>query len=60
MGTGVYAAGTLMFPDERGEQDDRTVRIAKTHGVWVALGQLRRGDRWRLRHAGRQFGDLGS
>jgi hypothetical protein len=28
----VYVAGTLMFPDERGKQDDRAVRIAKPTG----------------------------
>jgi hypothetical protein len=37
LGMEVYIAGTLMFPDEQGKQDDRAVRIAKTYGVWVAL-----------------------
>ncbi len=40
LGMDVYVAGTLMFPDERGKQDDRAVRIAKTHGVWVALASF--------------------
>ena len=44
----VYVAGTLMFPDERGKQDDRAVSIAKTHGVWVALASFAGADRWRF------------
>jgi predicted amidohydrolase len=40
LGMDVYVTGTLMFPDERGKQDDRALRIAKTHGVWVALASF--------------------
>ena len=60
LGMDVYVAGTLMFPDERGKQDDRAVRIAKTHGVRVALASFAGPTGGGYAMSGRQFGDLGS
>jgi predicted amidohydrolase len=40
LGIDVYAAGTLMRPEETGLQDDRASRIAAEHQVWVAVASF--------------------
>ncbi|MEV4508253.1 carbon-nitrogen hydrolase family protein [Dactylosporangium sp. NPDC049525] len=40
LGIDGYVAGTLMFDEETGEQDDRGARIAAAHGVWVAFASF--------------------
>jgi predicted amidohydrolase len=40
LGIDVYAAATLMFPDEAVTQDDHARRIAASHQVWVAVASF--------------------
>ncbi len=40
LGVDAYVAGTVMLPSERQEQEERAVRIAAGHGVFVALASF--------------------
>jgi predicted amidohydrolase len=40
LGIDAYLAGTVMFPHQGAEQDERAGRIATTHRVWVAFASF--------------------